>query len=214
MFESCDSGFEVVSAGLDEESRTLELHESASVLDALCRLLHAAPPPFVPSPSEDYDFTRIQETIPDTAIPLPVLPALFVLADKYSLSQDIARSLRSHLAAHASAFPLEVYGCAVKFGLDEIAGEASTHLLHPPLTSYTPDEIKVIPTAEAYHRLALLHEIRIRKLREVLENEEVFPHGYGECRRHAQRMESVWRQRKNVVMNKIQAGEFVQPRTG
>lgn len=206
MFVSCDSGFQMVNTVLDEENRTLDLYEPSTELKALFHLLHAPPAPFVaPPPSQD--FTRIEETMPDATIPCPLLPALFVLADKYALSQDIVQTLRSHLAAYASTFPLQVYGCAVGLGLDTIAAEASAHLLHPPLTSYTPGEIKAIPTAEAYHQLALLHEMRIKKLGEVLENEDIFPHGYGQCNKHAQRAKFLWRQRKTVVISKIQAGE-------
>lgn len=212
MFESCVNGFEVVSAGLDEESRTLDLYESGSVLRALFQLLHSTLAPFVPPKSAltERDFTRIQGTFPEATVPFPLLPALFALADKYALSQDIVRALRSHLAAYASAFPLQVYGCAVTFGLDEVAGEASAHLLHPPLTSYTADEIKVIPTAEAYHELVLLHERRIQKLKEVLGDEQIFPYGYGECKWHAQSAKTLWQQRKTVVMSKIQAGETMR----
>lgn len=206
MFVSCDGGFQLVSTTLDEENRTLNLYESGSVLDALFQLLHSTPAPFEPPPPPT-DFTRIQETIPEAAIPCPLLPALFALADKYALSQEIVQTLQSHLSAYASTFPLQVYGCAVGFGMPDIAVEASAHLLHPPLTSYTPEEIKIIPTAQAYHRLVLLHELRIRKLGEVLEHEEIFPHGYGECGRHAERTKSLWLRRKATTMSKIQAGE-------
>ncbi|THH02503.1 hypothetical protein EW026_g381 [Hermanssonia centrifuga] len=102
-------------------------------------------------------------------------------------------------------YPLRVYGYASELGLDKVAAKASTHLLHPPLTSYSTEEMKAIPTAEAYHKLALLHEFRTRKIRETLMNEEVFPHGYGECSRHAQRTKDLWKTRKHVVYNQIQA---------
>lgn len=198
----------MVNTVLDEENETLDLYEPATVLDALFQLLHAPPAIFVPPPtSTSRDFTRIQETIPVATIPCPLLPALFVLADKYALSEEVVNVLKSHLAAYASTSPLQVYGCAVELGFQGIAAKASKHLLHPPLTSYTPEEIKVIPTAEAYHKLVLLHEMRIKRLGEVLAAEDIFPHGYGECSRHAHKAKSLWRQRKGVVVSQIQAGE-------
>ncbi|PSR71272.1 hypothetical protein PHLCEN_2v12786 [Hermanssonia centrifuga] len=153
------------------------------------------------------DFGRIQEIIPEATIPFPLLPSLYRLADKYAFSQDIMQALHSHLGAYVSMYPLRVYGYASELGLDKVAAKASTHLLHPPLTSYSTEEMKAIPTAEAYHKLALLHEFRTRKIRETLMNEEVFPHGYGECSRHAQRTKDLWKTRKHVVYNQIQAGE-------
>lgn len=206
MFSCCDAGFQMINV-FDEETQTLDLQESAVALNALFSLLHSPPPLFVAPPPALKDFTRILETVPEATIPCPLLPALFVLADKYALSRELVQILKSHLAACASTFPLSVYGCAVGRGLNEVAAEASAHLLHPPLTSYTPEEIKIIPTAEAYHQLVLLHDFRIKQLGKVLVNEEIFPHGYGECSRHAQRTKSIWQQRKTVVSSKIQAGE-------
>ena len=35
---------------------------------------------------------------------------------------------------------------------------------------------------------------------------EIFPHGYGECSRHAGRAKTLWADRKDQIVNKIQAG--------
>ncbi len=211
MFSCCDAGFHMVNT-LDEESRTLELHESATILDALFYLLHSTPAPVAEKETGEPDFEDIiyirEDKIPDAAIPWPLIPSLFVLADKYALSSEIVAALKSHLAAYTSIFPLQVYGHATGLGFYEIAAEASTYLLYPPLTSYSPEDIKIIPTAEAYHKLVLLHDFRVKRLAEVLRNEEVFPHGYGECTRlgHSQRTRSAWEARKQVIYGQIEAG--------
>ncbi|KAI0702476.1 hypothetical protein BC835DRAFT_1320873 [Cytidiella melzeri] len=210
MFSCCDAGFYMVNT-LDEDNKTLELHESAVVLNTLFQLLHSPPAPFVASPAEEsQDFTRVWEhKISEATIPWPLLPSMFVLADKYALSREVTGVLRSHLAAYASVFPLQVYGTACTLGFSDIAAEASAHLLHPPLSKYGPEEIKVIPTAEAYHQLVLLHDFRVKRLSDILGNEEVFPHGYGECSRHSQRTKIAWEGRKQAISSQIKAATDV-----
>ncbi|EKM60868.1 uncharacterized protein PHACADRAFT_247071 [Phanerochaete carnosa HHB-10118-sp] len=115
----------------------------------------------------------------------------------------------SHLAAYASTYPLRVYGMAVGMGSDVIAAKTSKYLLHPPLTSYSTSEIKCIPTAEAYHRLALLHEHRIKRLREMLIDEKIFPQGYGECKKHTQRTKTLWGVKQAMVSGQIAAATDV-----
>ena len=206
MFSCCDAGY--VLHDYDPDSHTLDLTESAVALDSLFRLLHSPPKRFeAPPRKRDSDFTRVVETVPEATIPWPLLPSLFRLADKYNLSERILQSLHSHLGAYASVFPLQVYGYAVGLGLDEIAAKTSKHLLHPPLMSYTPEELRVIPTAEAYQKLLLLHDYRIKKLTEMLLNEEIFPHGYGECPRHVQHTKALWQSRKEKILGRIEAGE-------
>ncbi|KAI0094589.1 hypothetical protein BDY19DRAFT_913591 [Irpex rosettiformis] len=218
MFSCCDAGFDMVNTLIDEDSRTLELHEKAAVLDALFYLLHSTPAAFVNPPllteesQVDEDIVHVREgTISDVSIPWPLIPPLFVLADKYALSQEIVQVLKSHLAAYASVFPLQVYGCASGLGFHDVAADASTHLLHPPLATYTLEDVKVIPTAEAYHKLVLLHDFRVKKLAEVLRDEQVFPHGYGECSRlgHSQRTRSAWDARKQVIYGQMEAATNV-----
>ena len=213
MFSCCDAGFDIINTTLDEETRTLELLENATILDALFYLLHSTPPPFVEPPKEksaDEDIVHVREgTIPNDTIPWPLIPSLFTLADKYALTPEITQVLKSHLAAYASVFPLKVYGCASDLGFHDIAAEASTYLLGPPLSTYSVEEIRIIPTAEAYHKLLLLHDFRIKRLTEVLRDEEVFPHGYGECTRlgHSHRTRSAWEAKKQAIYGQIEAGE-------
>lgn len=205
MFSCCDAGY--VLHDFDPDGRMLELNEPTVALDALFKLLHSPPEPFkAESPPEGADFTRVVETIPKATVPYPLLPALFKLADKYALSKRIVHSLHTHLASYASERPLQVYGQAVILGLDEVAAKASEHLLHPPLTRYAPEEVRVVPT-EAYQKLLLLHARRIKMLSEILQAEEIFPHGYGQCPRHAARTKAVWETMKHNIAERIEAGE-------
>lgn len=209
MFQCCDSGY--VLGDLDEEAGTLDLHESPTALNLLFHLLHNTPEPYVPvaEPSDAKDdYVHIRQTVPVAAIPFPLLPTLFSLADKYVVTQPIMDVCYSHLSAYASTYPLRVYGMAVGMGLTRIAEKTSKYLLHPPLTSYTTEEIKVIPSAEAYHKLVLLHEYRIKRLRELLQGEHIFPQRYGECSKHTQKTKVLWESRKKDIDPQIGAGEL------
>lgn len=236
--EEVQDGFEVighphVAPSDPPSSRYLDLDERANTLHLLLRLLHEPPVDLVDSPvariqtrarpasdaysssdsssdgeDERYDFTRVKEVLSPHAIPFPVLEVLLPLADKYALSEWIAHRLYSHLAAHASSHALRVYGYAVRLGLPRVAATASTHLLHPPLTAYTAEEIRIIPTAEAYHQLARLHDFRIKTLADVLNKEDIFPYGYGECAWHAQATIALWRRTKEAVAKEMRAGRF------
>lgn len=194
---------------LDEDAGTLDLDESAEKLSMLFELLHNLPEPYQeePLPKSQRDFTRVQSTMPnETAIPFPLLPNLLALADKYALSDTILHTLHTHLAAYTSTHPLRVYGYATSLNLDDVAARASTFLLDPPLSSHTPQDINVIPSAQAYHRLVQLHEYRRKKLTEMVMGEEIFPHGYGKCPRHGTKTQEVWEERKKVVCARVLAG--------
>lgn len=207
MFQCCDAG-DISGGRLNE--RMLELHESAPSLSLLFQLLHSTPELYVPTNAADdanYDYVHIKQNVPLRAIPFPLLPSLFALTDKYAVTPPIMEVCISHLAAYVSTYPLRVYGMAVGMGLDAIAGKASKYLLHPPLTSYSTEEIKVIPTAEAYHRLVLLHEHRVKRLREILIDEEIFPQRYGECSKHTPRTKTLWKTMKSTVIRRVAAGK-------
>ncbi|KAH8100520.1 hypothetical protein BXZ70DRAFT_154968 [Cristinia sonorae] len=210
MFSCCDSGYVVDM--LDEESGTLDLDESAERLSMLFQLLHNLPDPYheEPVPKSQRDFTRVQSTLPkEPAIPFPILPILLSLADKYALSETIVHCVHSHLAAHTSTYPLRVYGYATSLGLHDVAARASTFLLSPPLSSHPTNKITALPNAQAYHKLVQLHDYRIRKLKEVLMGEQIFPHGYGKCPRHAAKTDGIWEERKKNVIAKILAATDV-----
>ena len=215
MFACCDASRPdgATDAGHSEDEwETIDLPESANQMNVLFNFLHH-PPDILTSPeptseTKPPDFTRVaQNAIPEHAIPFPLLPILFGLADKYVFTPDFTDRLHSHLAVYASIYPLRVYGYAVTLGLPRIAAEASMHLLYPPLTSYSAEEMRAVPTAEAYHKLVLLHDLRTKRLREILEETEIFPHGYGECHRHGHRTRNLWDTRKRAVSSGIQAGK-------
>jgi hypothetical protein len=209
MFSCCDKGSVIKDSSNGEKS--LDLDESAEDLTALLRLLHTPPlPPKLLATSKDLEKfetqIRVQKYDPSSVIPLPLLPLLFALADKYLLAETIVSSLCSHLLANGPLHPLQVYGFATLHGLNDIADRTSKYLLHPPLASYSVDEIKVIPSVEAYHKLVLLHQFRITKLREAVLAEEVFPHGYGECAAHKEKTISLWGRARKSLAHKIEAG--------
>lgn len=199
MFQCCDA------------AHTLDLHDPPPALAMLFRLLHDPPPAYAPARSEAHapaDYLHIRAGPPDgRAIPFPLLPALLALADKYAVAPHVAAVCRSHLAAYAPTYPLRVYGMAVALGLDALAAQASTFLLHPPLAAYTTAEVSVVPTAAAYHRLVLLHDHRIRRLRELLAGEPIFPQHYGECSKHVHKTTALWADKKKRIAGRMQAGE-------
>ncbi|TDL28838.1 hypothetical protein BD410DRAFT_738597 [Rickenella mellea] len=203
MFSICD-----VSRTETTETNVLDLDEAAGILTVLLRLIHEPPEEYDPVdfvPLDKFE-TQIPVITPTAAIPLPLLPKLFQLADKYELSQPIVRTLQTHLVAHKSTSPLRVYGIATQLSLDTIAAEASYYLLLPPLRTYSLADIRSIPTAEAYHKLVLLHSYRISKLREIVLGEEIFPHGYGECPAHKLVIEHAWDERRKEVAIRIESG--------
>lgn len=169
MFTCCDS-----NNGLSNSESMLELHEKSGELAALLRLLHDTPlPPAVQPREKKSEFLQFN---PSTIIPLPLLKSLLsVTADKYALDSEIVKILKAHLNAHAPTDGLGVYGFASLHGLEWEARNASRYVL--PLASYRLDEIKVIPDVIAYHKLVRLQDFRVRALRDLLLEEELFPHG-------------------------------------
>lgn len=211
MFDCCDPG---ISTSMRSDSdQALDLDETSDVMNILLWLLHIPPPPpertkeskvlkGSPLSTDQLNFE------PGSVIPFPLLPRMLQLADKYILSDNLSRSLLVHLSAHVSSYPLKVYAIAVQRGLNALAVDASKYLLHPPLSCYSLRDIKDIPTPEAWHMLVLLHDVRIRGLREILLGEEIFPHGYGTCASHKERAVSLWTQKKMDIVLKIEAGDI------
>lgn len=188
----------------------MDLPETADTLSILFQLLHQPPAVFQrvkPTPAKASTTDPLKET-PDmsTVIPLPVIPIALDVADKYILSPAVVAALHSHIGAHVTTEPLKVYGMAVSLGLDDLASEASEFLLHPPLSTWRTDEIKVIPTVEALHQLVRLHAVREIKLREALQGEAVFPHGYEICPSHGPATISAWEEHKRMLAPRIRAG--------
>lgn len=212
MFDCCDSGYVLATIGDESDTNTLDLNEDAPTLNMLFHFLHHPPEPYLSERIKKEDYTRIpKQGIPESSIPFPLLPRLIRLSDKYQFEPRLVHILQSHLAAYASTYPLRVYGYATELGMHDVASGASMYLLEPPLTSYTPEEIEVIPTAAALHKLYLLHEFRVKRLREVLKDEPLFPHDYGKCSRlgHAIKAVSRWEEVKNASYLSIEAATDV-----
>lgn len=209
MFATCESGY--VLEEIDEDTETLELNETSATLNMLFNCLHYPPEPYAeppksPQPRGDY---TIQFRSPlESSIPFPILPSLLRLADKFAFTDELTHCLRSHLSAYISTYPLRVYGYAVELGMDAVAAKASMFLLDPPISSYSVEDMKAVPSAEALQKLVLLHNHRITKLKEILEGEAIFPYDYGFCSKHGQKTRNLWKQRKEQIVPKIQAGTF------
>ena len=233
MFHVCEppeAGWEDVGdsqngSSIEECRINMDIPEPPDVLRMLFKLLHSQPAP-LPSIKEltekdkQYNQSKqyldgvLRSPIPQTnAIPLPLLRPLFALADKYLLVPSLVSTLHSHLTAHTQVQPLEVYALATTLSLSEVAAYASSHLLSPPLDTYAPGTLSILPSIESLHLLYLLHTHRIKKFHEILANEAIFPHGYGKCasRGHSERAEEAWRHRKRVLlsMGRIEAGTDV-----
>ena len=167
-----------------DTEQLLDLQESSGNLVVLLRMLHE--PPSSPSQKLTDKFNSIDtfdpfdtfdsiEYDPTTVIPLPLLFTLFELADKYALHHTVTKCLKAHLIAHEVAYPLEVYGFATLHGMEKIASHTSQYVM--PVASYSYDEINLIPNVVAYHKLVRLQDLRRKALRNLILEEEIFPHG-------------------------------------
>jgi len=222
MFACCEPEQRCEDGCSADDSQVLDTPESASTLRLLIDLLQSPPQAVAPAAKPkalhlssllerqpaDADVTKNQKE--EKIIPLPLLPRLLALADKYMLSPEIAEALHTHMLAQAPANPLRVYGLASLLELPHIACAASKYLLGPPLDTYSAEQIREnIPDVEAYHLLVRLQALRGRRLKEVLAGEVLFPHGYGRCDAHDQSAVLCWEKRKQRVGWKIHAGTDV-----
>lgn len=188
----------------DTPEEAVGLDESAESLTILLRILHEPPNPPAEITTDPYD-RKWDET---TVIPLPLLELVILkLVDKYILDEWIVKNLDNHLLAHASAHGLRVYGIALLHFRKEIANLASPHVL--PMARYTREEVKCLPTVEAYHDLVRFQDFRVRALRDLILNEDIFPHGYGECPNHQGTTPAAWDARRKALIPKIESGSDV-----
>jgi len=98
------------------------------------------------------------------------------LADKYLLLASTLSVLGEHLVAHAHENPLDVYSLATTFDLADPASQASGYI--GPLDVYEKEVVlNTVKSAEAYHNLVTLQSFRVKELKKIILNEEVFPHG-------------------------------------
>ncbi|KAJ8518706.1 hypothetical protein ONZ45_g4221 [Pleurotus djamor] len=150
---------------------------------------------------------KTRSYIPETIIPWPLLPSLLRLADKYILSEDLTASLHSHLLAHAPIHPMEVYGYAWRHGLMRIAAKSSRFIA--PLASYSLERVvQCIPSVEAHHRVLRLQDERVRALRRILLEEEMFPFNYGLCLSHHEEARALWDRTRRKLVGRIETGEL------
>ena len=232
MFSCCDVNSDATLPVLEG---VVDLHEPAGTLVVLLHLLHYPPPPPILGPSggtqPDGQLPK-KRYDPASVIPLPILLSLlYRLTDKYVLPDSTTESLNVHLIANAPAFPLPVYGFACSHGMDYIASEASQYLM--PLASYCAAEIKLIPTVEACHKIVRLQDLRLKVLRTLLLEEDIFPHGmlcmqsgrgstvtlglivgYGACLSHRQETSAHWDAKRKSLALKIEISTVPCPALG
>lgn len=201
MFSCC------TKEGGSDDSSTIELYETANDVALLIQLLSY--PPSELSWKSMIKGTSQRTFVPmEAVIPHPLLPRLFVLAEKYAFTSPIMNALQTHLAAQAPAAPILVYGIATQYSLPDIADKASAFIT-APLDTYSTGQIKIIPNAEAYHKLLLLQNYRKLKMKELLEKEELFPHGYGACVSHKSHAEAVWNETRETLLKELNCGKNV-----
>lgn len=188
----------------DAPEEAVGLDESAESLTILLKILHDPPNPPTEITTDPYQ----RQWDPSTVIPLPLLELVILkLADKYILDEWIVKNLDNHLLAHASTHGLRVYGIALCHFRKEIANLASPHV--QTMARYTREEVKCLPTVEAYHDLVRFQDFRVKALRDLVLNEDIFPHGYGACSTHQDSTPAAWDARRKALLPKIESGSDV-----
>ncbi|KAF8640987.1 hypothetical protein AX17_000632 [Amanita inopinata Kibby_2008] len=208
MFDCCDPDEHDTSAkpGMPQ---TLDLHESSQVIIALLRLLHEplGRPIEEPSEADSFISSQLHRTRYNlsTVVPLPLITTMiYELVDKYALSETMVDTLWLHVEAHAATDPLQVYAFATLHGMHRTASNASQYMA--PLASYRSDQVKAIPTLEAYHKLVQLQDLRLKGLKKLLLSEDLFPHGYGKCSVHHVRATTIWDAQRKALAIRVDTG--------
>ncbi|KAL5495610.1 hypothetical protein ACEPAI_1073 [Sanghuangporus weigelae] len=202
MFACCDAG------GEEKNPRSVDLCESVNDMALLVRLIQDPPQTLSEAAIREGSSEQSLEH-PTAMIPYLLLPRLFALAEKYALKLPVMQILRTHLLVQACIAPLLVYGLATQYSLPEIADEASKFLAFTPLETYSLEDIKIIPSAEAYHKLLQLQSYRKRRIKELLMNEDLFPYGYGACSAHKDYAELMWDRRRRNILPNVHSGSDV-----
>ncbi|EAU93450.2 hypothetical protein CC1G_04429 [Coprinopsis cinerea okayama7 len=222
MFSMCDSGESgagnnaqgafppsAVPGGdpdLNKAPPVVDLDESADTLTILLKLLHDPPKPPVEISTDPYTYQKKYDT--STVIPLPLLELVILkLIDKYLFDEEIVKGLEAHLLAHAPENGLRVYGIAMAHYRADVANIVTQYLL--PLAKYSKEEVKAwIPSVEAFHDILRFQDFRVQALRDLVLNEDIFPHGYGECSAHRDSTRSAWDTRRKSLLARIETGQF------
>ena len=94
----------------------------------------------------------------------------------------------------------------MQYGLAELADTASTYLMRTRFDKLTPEQVRVIPTAEAYQKVILLQQHRKSEIKTLLTNSELFPFGYGACPTHAKIATTRWNDERAKLQELVEAG--------
>ena len=220
---------------LAQDDQVADIHETSEVLVVLLRLLHypPQPPALLPPPVDSEEAQMSSRRVGNaydssTLIPFPILLVLLGLADKYAISDSITNTLHAHLLAHAPAYPIQVYGYAWSHKLERIASKASQYLM--PIASYGTEDIRHIPSVEAYHKIVQFQDLRVKELRHLVLSEDIFPHGpythhvrsslgvinfwmlkipgYGICPSHHKETIALWEAKRVDLACQINSGDI------
>ncbi|KAF8334246.1 uncharacterized protein EI90DRAFT_3051564 [Cantharellus anzutake] len=199
----------------EEKESIIDMAEPTETLGTLVRIIYEPPeelPPPVARPKfkpGEPDVLPPEEPSP-SLIPLDeIRNYLYHLANKYQLTDAFIKPLHSHLLAHARTSPLHVYSLASFLGLEDISSNASQFLLTPPVLTYSVEKARIITTVEAFHNLLRLQTFRENALRQILREEQVFPHDYLICRHHGTATRVLWDYRRQNVLDRLDAGTDV-----
>ncbi|EKM83435.1 hypothetical protein AGABI1DRAFT_123764 [Agaricus bisporus var. burnettii JB137-S8] len=105
-----------------------------------------------------------------------------------------------------------------RFGIDaekemekemrKVASKASQFL--EPVGSYPMEEVlDAIPDVRALHRVVRLQHLRVKVLRDALNESEIFPKGYGTCLSHRENTMDCWDRQRKALAGKIDSGTDV-----
>jgi len=89
--------------------------------------------------------------------------------------------------------------------MQKIASKASQFL--EPIGSYSMASVlDAIPSVKALHRVSQLQHLRLKALREVLNESEIFPKGYGVCPSHREQTMECWERQRKALAGKVDSG--------
>ena len=196
----------------EEKYPVIDMAEPTETLRALSDIIHDPPKMLAPPAARPKFKPGAPDILPPEEPPSSLIAfnelrdLLYQLADKYQFTEMLIKPLHSHLLRHARTSPLEVYSLASLLELDDITSSASQFLLTPHVSTYSVEKARILTTSEAFYHLLQLQTYREVALRQILREEQVFPHDYLICRSHGVATRTVWEHRRQTVLDNLHAG--------
>lgn len=200
---------------IEEKNPVIDMAEPTETLKVLSNITHDPPKILSPPVARPKFKPGEPDILPPEESPPSLIPfdevrdILYQLADKYQFTEMLIKPLHSHLLRHARTSPLKVYSLATYLDLSEISSNASQFLLTPHVSTYSLEKVRILTTSEAFYHLLRLQTHRETALRQILREEQVFPHGYLICRSHGPATRTVWEHRRQTVLDNLHAGTDV-----